>query len=218
MDASRSGVIFDDPVTSLDSERRTKVAERLIELAKQRQVVVFTHEITFVHALRKAAKRQSVAVKSCSIQRVGEDQPGLITNDFPWSARDIPQRINGLESELARMRKQRAELTSEQYADQIGSLAGRLSQTLERAVNLHIVNELVDRGSNEVRPTKLKILPKFSQVDHDEYQAAYTQISGWATRHDNAPDENYVPPTIDEVEREVQWLKAWHDRVKRYAA
>lgn len=63
----------------------------------------------------------------------------------------------------------------------------------------------------------LKILPKFTQADHDEYQAAYAKTSSWAARHDNAPEENYVPPTVDEVELEVAWLKAWHGRVKKYA-
>lgn len=217
LDASFSGIIFDDPVSSLDAGRRTRVAQRLIELAAKRQVIIFTHEITFVQALLKEAKRRSVAVESRSVQRMGGSQPGLVSDQLPWTAQDIPQRINGLESELASLKKVRAGLTDEQYAEQIGSLTGRLSEALERAVNLHIVNELVDRGTNEVHPTMLKILPKFTQDDHDEYQAAYAKTSSWAARHDNAPEENYVPPTIDEVKQEVAWLRGWHSRVKKYA-
>lgn len=217
LDASYSGVVFDDPVSSLDAERRTRVAHRLIELANKRQVIIFTHEITFVHALHKEAKRRSVLVESRNIQRMGGSQPGLILDRLPWTVRDIPQRIEGLKSELAKLKKTRRELTDEQYAEQMGSLTGRLSETLERAVNLHIVNELVDRGTNEVRPTMLKILPKFTQTDHDEYQAAYAKTSSWAARHDNAPEENYMPPSIDEVDREIAWLKLWYDRVKKYA-
>lgn len=216
LDASLSSVVLDDPVSSLDAGRRSKVAQRIIELAGQRQVIVFTHEITFVHALNQEAKKQSITVTTRSIQRMGGAQPGLVSDQLPWAARDIPQRISKLEGDLAQLKRDRANLTDDDYAEQIARIAGRLSETLERAVNLHIVNELVDRGTNEVHPKMLKILPKFTQDDHDEYQAAYDKTSSWAARHDNAPEENYVPPTVDEVGQEVVWLKGWHDRVKKY--
>ncbi len=216
LDASLSGVVFDDPVSSLDAGRRSKVAKRLVQLAGHRQVVVFTHEITFVHALNQEAKKASVGVTTRSIQRVGGTQPGLVSDQLPWSVRDIPQRINKLETDLARLKRERGDLTDDDYAERVAQISGQLSETLERAVSLHIVNELVDRGTNQVHPVMLKILPKFTQTDHDEYQATYAKTSSWAARHDNAPEENYVPPTVDEVEQEVAWLKEWHDRVKKY--
>ena len=216
LDASLSSVIFDDPVSSLDAVRRSKVARRLVQLANQRQVIVFTHEITFVHALNQEAKNGSVNVTTRSIQRMGGTQPGLVSDRLPWAARDIPQRIHKLETDLAELKRERVSLTDDDFAERIARISGLLSETLERAVNLHIVNELVDRGTNEVHPTMLKILSKFTQADHDEYQAAYGKTSSWAARHDNAPEENYVPPTVEEVEQVVTWLKGWHDRVKKY--
>jgi energy-coupling factor transporter ATP-binding protein EcfA2 len=216
LDASLSSVVFDDPVSSLDAGRRSKVAKRLVELASQRQVIVFTHEITFVHALNQEAKKTSVGVTTRSIQRIGGAQPGLVSNQLPWAARDIPQRIDKLEAELAQLKRERDNLTDDDYAERTARIAGQLSETLERAVNLHIVNELVDRGTNEVHPNMLKILPKFTQADHEEFQAAYAKTSSWAARHDNAPEENYVPPTVDEVGQEIVWLKGWHYRIKRY--
>ncbi|MDZ5144154.1 AAA family ATPase [Microbacterium testaceum] len=216
LDASLSSVVLDDPVSSLDAGRRSKVAQRLVELSSQRQVIVFTHEITFVHALNQEAKRRSVPVTLRSIQRMGGVQPGLVADQLPWAVRDIPQRINKLEADLANLGRERANLTEDDYAERTGQIAGRLSETLERAVHLHIVNELVDRGSNVTQPTMLKILPKFTQADHDEFQAAYSKTSSWAARHDNAPEENYVPPTVEEISQEVAWFKGWHDRIKRY--
>lgn len=216
LDKSLSSVVFDDPVSSLDAERRSKVAQRLVELASQRQVIVFTHEITFVHALVKAANSKSIATTTRSIQRLGGAQPGLIVDQLPWAAKDIPERISKLEADLAQLKKERESLSEDDYTERTAQIAGRLSETLERAVNLHIVNELVDRGTNEVRPTMLKILPKFTQGDHDEFQASYAKTSSWAARHDNAPEENYVAPTVDELCGEVTWLKAWHARIKQY--
>ena len=41
------GIVFDDPVSSLDHGRRQHVARRLVEEAKKRQVIVFTHDTSF---------------------------------------------------------------------------------------------------------------------------------------------------------------------------
>ena len=128
----------------------------------------------------------------------------------------IRDSISKLEADLAQLKKERESLSEDDYTERTAQIAGRLSETLERAVNLHIVNELVDRGTNEVRPTMLKILPKFTQGDHDEFQAAYAKTSSWAARHDNAPEENYVAPTVDELCGEVTWLKTWHARIRQY--
>ncbi|MCG7442798.1 AAA family ATPase [Dermabacter vaginalis] len=217
LDDSYSGVIFDDPISSLDSERRSRVAKRLIELAASRQIIIFTHEITFVHALMKAAQQQSIEITCRSVQRKGGAKPGHVLNELPWTAKDIKQRINQLESRIAQLRREQDDLIDDDYSDRIAKLAGNLSESLERAVNLHIVNELVDRGTNEVRPVMLKILPKFEVQDHDEFQDLYRLTSSWAARHDNAPEENYVPPTIDEFAGAVSRFKIWHDRVRKFA-
>ncbi len=45
------GIIFDDPVNSLDEERKYDIAKRLASIAKDKQVVVFTHDLVFVSSL-----------------------------------------------------------------------------------------------------------------------------------------------------------------------
>lgn len=49
MDTRNGGIVLDDPVCSLDHKRRSLIVKRLLEEVKKRQVVVFTHEITFSH-------------------------------------------------------------------------------------------------------------------------------------------------------------------------
>ncbi len=48
-----SGIVFDDPVSSLDYKWREGVARRLVEEAKTRQVMVFTHDIVFLLLLKQ---------------------------------------------------------------------------------------------------------------------------------------------------------------------
>lgn len=214
-DESKSAVVFDDPVSSLDAMRRSRVARRLVELAIDRQVIVFTHEATFVNALNKTARDLGVSVTPRSILRQG-DAPGLTSNNHPWSVKDIPSRLQELKEGLARLRKERAQQDSEEYARRAQDWGGRLSQVWERAVNLDIVNELVDRGTNEVKPMKFRMLVGITQEDDTDFQSGYAKASEWAVRHDQAPETNFIAPDPDEMNAELDRFEAWFARIKRY--
>ena len=49
--SSRSAIIFDDPVSSLDHTWRERIARRLVAEASKRQVIVFTHDLLFLRLL-----------------------------------------------------------------------------------------------------------------------------------------------------------------------
>lgn len=65
-DGSRP-IIIDDPVFSLDRDRGAKVAERLAEEAKSRQVVVFTNDIIFFNELSRAAEDMGIEPVTVSL-------------------------------------------------------------------------------------------------------------------------------------------------------
>jgi len=62
IDKNNCGIIFDDPVTSLDHERKDKIAKRLVTEAGKRQVIIFTHDIVFMSQLVKHAADQTALV------------------------------------------------------------------------------------------------------------------------------------------------------------
>lgn len=45
------GIIFDDPVTSLDDERKKDIGKRLCDFSHNKQVIIFTHDLVFVSIL-----------------------------------------------------------------------------------------------------------------------------------------------------------------------
>lgn len=59
LDTNNCGMIFDDPVTSLDHERKDKIAKRLALESEKKQVVILTHDVVFMSQLvRHAGERQ----------------------------------------------------------------------------------------------------------------------------------------------------------------
>lgn len=214
-DDSQSGMVLDDPVTSLDHIRRGRVAARLAEFARDRQVIVFTHDISFVGELGKAADRNQVGFTERSIQRCGEI-PGYSTDEHPWKAKDVKARFQQLEQELARIKRDRNGWTQDEYEEACASWGGKLSETWERIISMEIVGSVVDRGTQEVRPTLFRLLAKITEQDDREFQDGYGRCSQWARRHDKSPETNHVAPEPEEMAQELTSVRAWFDRVKKY--
>lgn len=214
-DTTNSAVVLDDPITSLDHNRRRLVAQRLVELATDRQVIVFTHEVSFVGDLVRLASEAKVAVTERWVQRNG-DLLGVCAEKHPWNAKDVKARIGALEQELATIKRERGSWDQEEYDTHCADWGGKLSETWERAVNLEIVNEVVDRGTSQVKPRMFRIFAAITDEDDSDFQAGYSRCSEWARRHDKAPDIHYVAPEADEMEAELQRFRDWFSRIKGY--
>jgi len=78
MRRSASPVVFDDPVTSLDYKRLSYVVGRIVELSRDRQVIVFTHNIWFTMELLARFEKDKLR---CSYYEVSEDgeRRGLVS-------------------------------------------------------------------------------------------------------------------------------------------
>jgi hypothetical protein len=64
----------------------------------------------------------------------------------------------------------------------------------------------------------VKILARFSDTDHSEFEASYGRVSQWAKRHDKSALMNYVAPEVSELEAELERVDTWFKRVKEYKA
>jgi ABC-type sulfate/molybdate transport systems ATPase subunit len=93
----KSTVVLDDPVSSLDHERRNIVAHRLAECARDRQVIFFTHDLVFVHMLKAAAGKHGVGVTDREIRRVGTTA-GYCRNKTPAKAMTVKALVGELKA------------------------------------------------------------------------------------------------------------------------
>lgn len=216
-DDSESALVLDDPITSLDHGRREKVAKRIAGLAGRRQVIVFTHDLTFLGDMIRAADEDGVALQERSIVKDRKGVPGTVLDTHPWKAKDAKKRIGSLREDLARLRKEQSALSSDDYDNRVQLWAGKLSETWERVVRNDIVGKVVDRGTTEVRPKMIKLLAQITPNDNADFQSGYSQVSKWAPRHDKSEEVNFVAPTPDEMETELNRVEAWYKRINGYA-
>lgn len=214
-DDSKSALVLDDPVTSLDHVRRAEVAARLAQLARDRQVIVFTHDVAFAGDLSAAAATEAVSLTERAVERRGTD-PGVCIESFPWKAKDFKARVGHLRTELDKLTKERLQLVQGDWEERVARWAGYLSETWERSVITEVVNQVFDRGSSQVRVMKFRALTKITDEDDKDLQAGYGRTSLWGRRHDKAPETNYVAPEPADLEKELQRIVTWQARAKKY--
>jgi hypothetical protein len=214
-DESKSALVLDDPVTSLDHIRRAQVAESLARLAADRQVIVFTHDLAFLRDLMTKGGEARVTLTERTVQRLGST-PGQITDGYPWKAKDVKRRFDELTASLTKLSKDRPTLAQDMYEEDCAKWAGKLSETWERVISLELMAPVVDPVTDYIRPQSFRVLSKITDQDNEEFQQSYSRCSIWARRHDKSQTMNYVAPEPPVLETELALVKSWHDRVRKY--
>ena len=212
LDASphRFGIVFDDPVCSLDHLWRERVAARLVEEAKKRQVVIFTHDIVFLVDVQNAADRAGVKTLAQTVVRgAGGVGRCLSEGALPWCAMTVRERISCLRKLL-----QEAEKTFtkggalDEYRGQAGEFYDRLRASWERAVEEVVFGDVVQRFRNSVKTQQLRCVT-FLDADYENIEAGMTKCSRCIPAHDDARARNAPPPPPDELKRDLEALNAF---------
>jgi len=213
-DHSKSAAVFDDPVNSLDHGRRDKVAERLVLLAQERQTIVFTHDVSFVLALKKHAVHHGVVVTERSVERAN-NRPGRCQEFHKFSAKLVKERVEELKGEIERVRQLRGNLSEEDYRNRVDSWYKRLRQTWERTIEESLVGEILTRHDLQVHPKMVRTLVLFSAEDNRELQHGYGRATEGGESHDESSVINSPAPELGELERDLELLEAWHKRISQ---
>jgi len=207
IDPNNRGVIFDDPVTSLDHERKDSIAKRLAQESLNRQVIIFTHDISFLVIIQGyAGNIQNLKVKTTTIRRTAENV-GLIQPDLPWIAQKVKERIGWLKNDLVRLKKLEKE-GADEYSLQVKAWYGLLREGWERAVEERLFKGAVERFSISIQTQRLKKV-KITDDLLNQIDRGMTEASKWV--HDSAAGLN--PPIPDSIQAE-QDLKLLEDFAK----
>lgn len=99
LDPHATGIVLDDPVTSLDVQWKQHIAARLVEEAKERQVIIFTHDLHFLYTLKNLG--EGVPAEFHWIKRGDEDdRPGYVflqnspATEKDYYSADIARRLH----------------------------------------------------------------------------------------------------------------------------
>jgi energy-coupling factor transporter ATP-binding protein EcfA2 len=202
MNPHNKGVFFDDPITSQDHHRREKIAERLVELASQKQVIIFTHDIAFFIRLKIFAETKGIPYGFTTLRNIGGN-PGVISPDLPWIAQPVKQRIGTLRDRLVRLKKIEQSGDEDEYLFAAKSWYELLREAWERAVEERLFKGVVERFLLGVQTQKLKTVTINNDLIAD-IEKGMTDSSSWI--HDAAAGLNPTPPDTIKAESDLEFL------------
>ncbi|MQA86430.1 MAG: AAA family ATPase [Streptosporangiales bacterium] len=148
-------IILDDPVSSLDDERRGYIADRLVAEAEHRQVIVFTHDLPFLFDLEAQAKAHRVSLAVHGMWREG-DIVGRIDEDPPFKAMKLKARIGKLKERVAQWDAEPRPANQDEAWHRVTAFYSDLRTTWERAVEERLFQGVVQRFQRSVKTQSLK--------------------------------------------------------------
>jgi len=205
------GIIFDDPVSSMDHMRKELIAKRLVEEATKRQVIIFTHDIIFSHYLATEAERLGGRFNFCG-RTVARKHDGLVgcvdELIFPHSH---------YEGEAATRAKSFLDVakgaTGVEQRNHLEKACGSLRTAYEDFVQRKLFNDIVGRWRENIKFTFRDLYVDEKIVARvDERMSA---LSRFIDAHSHSEAYHEKPLTVDYVESEIQ---AYHVIVKDYKA
>lgn len=197
LNGSCAGVIFDDPVTSMDHIRKEAIAQRLVAEAKTRQVIVFTHDILFTNNLAAAAKVQVVDFKAHTVWKSEKEEPGVVNLlAFPH------EHYDGAAYDRAKKHFDDAKgAVGNKQRDLLEHACGSLRTAYEDFIQAKLFGDVVGRWRENIRYT-------LNQVYFDESIAIRVQerlevLSRYIEGHSHSADHQQVPLTSKIVADEL---------------
>lgn len=204
----RSTIVFDDPVSSLDHRWRLRVANRLVEEAKHRPVVVFTHDIVFVHDLDHRASDEDVGCTLRTIQR-DATRTGLVTDGLPWKAKRVEHRIDELEKRARSCKAMHEAQDDESYSKAARDVYDDLRATWERSLEEVAFQRIIVRHRDYVDTKHLKKVSVLTETDCDTFRTNYGRCCDVVKGHDPSPGRNAPVPPPSQLDDDIRALKDW---------
>ena len=188
----RSAILLDDPVSSLDHQRREHVATRLVEEAAKRQVVVLTHDLVFVYYLQEKAEELGVELHGQALERAFHSV-GVVASELPWEVKSPMERAkalrHALKSRLIPLYKGNDPL----YEAEAHRWRLELRKAYERMIEVYVLGGTVERQARNIRVRNLHKV-RWSAELAREIDAAMKELSGGAHQEPLGRQSQPLPP------------------------
>jgi energy-coupling factor transporter ATP-binding protein EcfA2 len=202
--------VFDDPISSLDQVFEEAAVSKLVELAKTRQVIVFTHRLSLMAQLEEVAKKEGRDIRILALrsEQWGTGEPG----ETPIHAKKPEGALNAL---LQRIPKARAaaQRSNDEYEILAKGICSDFRIIMERLIENDLLADVVQRFRRGVQ-TKDKI-KKLAKINADDCTLFDNLMTKYSKYEHSQPQEAPVPlPRPDELEEDFRRVKNWLEEFK----
>ena len=186
----KAPIVFDDPTSSLDQDFEKSFAERLDELPKERQVIVFTHRIPLLRHLRDSKKETTECI---CIEK--DNQVSGEPKEMPFNINRTKRALNTI---LCSVEKQDSS---------IGDWCRQFRITLERMIECDLLSGIVGRDREVIYVGKISKLVPIKEKDTQFLTELWKKYS--SPMHSSSDEDRTTDIKWDELKKDVKKLQEW---------
>lgn len=203
------GIVFDDPVTSLDEKRKSEIARRLVNESSKKQVIIFTHDLVFVSSLIGHCKEANTSNDCHWIENVGGNQPGTI-----W-LRNTPSFEKGYKtSGKAQSYYDEAKKSApEQREDKIKNGFAALRTSYETLVVFGLFSGVIQRFEERISVDSLGDVVFDAEIK-DKVLDSFYQCCRYMEGHSHSDKYAFKKPCIENLNEEIQRFNVINKEIK----
>ena len=206
-----SGIVFDDPMSSLDHMYRVRVARRLAEEAQHRQVVIFTHDLGFLFEVKREAEGRGVPLHYQHVRKRAE-KPGHVSPDLPLKAKQAPALVAALRTELKEFKGQFDTVAEMRRVAWAKGIIEQLGEAWDQVI-ADFIEPVLGRFDNKIRGSSIYKLLALTKDDVETMNAARGRLS--EDLHNVAGALNPEEVTHEQLSKEVTVI---HDFIQSLAS
>ena len=209
--------IFDDPISSLDHDFEWKVACRLAELAKERQVLIFTHRLSFYGAMDDVAKKIGESWKKANFQQMCIESfggaSGHPADQAVWNS--STKTANNILLERLRDAKKAGEAAGPAAYNALAQgICSDFRKLIERSVEDDLLYKIVVRHRRGISTDgRLPALLGITREDLQRIDELMTKFSCF--EHSQSDEVPVQVPEEAELKADIESLKQWRDDLER---
>lgn len=202
------GIIFDDPVTSLDDIRKAEIAEHLVKESSLKQVIIFTHDLVFVSALAESCERMEI-VFDCHWVEKTDGKPGTIWLDNTPSFEKEYKKTGKAQSFYNEAQK----LAPEKREQALKNGFAALRSSYESLVVFGLFNGVVQRFVERVSVDSLSKV-SFTVGIRDEIIDGFHRCCSYMEGHLHSDKYAYKKPELQNLNEEINRFNAISKKIK----
>lgn len=203
------GIIFDDPVTSLDEKRKSEIAERLVTEASQKQVIIFTHDLVFVSSLIGHCKDSNIINDCHWIENVDGNQPGTIWLNNTPSFEKGYKTSGKAQGYYTEAKKSPPEIRE----DKIKNGFAALRTSYETLVVFGLFSGVVQRFEERVSVDSLGDVI-FDGDIKDRVLDSFYQCCRYMEGHSHSDKYSYKKPSLENLNEEIERFNSVSKEIK----
>lgn len=208
-----SSFVFDDPISSLDLDYEEAVVQRLVDLSKERQIIIFTHRLSLLGMVEDYAEKAGFTPDVVHIRSEtwGSGEPGDASIESAKPKASINQHLPERIREARTILDTDGEAAYRIHAQQICS---EMRKLVERMIETDLLADVLQRHRRQIKT--LNKIEKLADITDDDCRFIDEMMTRYSRyEHSQSAEAPVALPDPNELDEDVAKMKAWRDCIEK---